>query len=1802
VTNLAAGRLSGSSTDAVNGSQLFATNQAVQAAGAGFALTAQGANGSNVDPSESIDLRNADGNILVSKSGADNNVSFELADDIVVNSVTAGNSKLDNTGLTIAGGPKVTAAGIDAGGKIVANVAAGVAASDGVNKSQLDALAGAATSQGLNFTGNDVAAGSVHRDLGQTLSIAGDASTAGSYSGGNLKTVTDPATGAIKLQLADSPKFGNTVVNDGGSGKISGVTAGALSAGSTEAVNGSQLFQTNQDVAALGGRVSATEANLSDINNAIGPTDAAYQDANGRGVRYVRTNDTGIPQSDAFATGRNATAVGYEARASAEDTIAIGERANASGISATAIGSNSQATANYAIALGDNNVASGAFSSALGDEARATDSYATAVGAFTVASSAFSTALGYKATTAGDSSVAIGNQANASALSSVAMGDHASASELSSLALGKQANASGVSAIAIGAGSNASIARGVALGSDSVADGAGIGVAAYVPPASTYAVAATAYNGEVSVGAAGSERRVTHLAAGASDTDAVNVSQLKAVDSKLDALGQDSLLWDPAANGGAGAYNANHGGTGPNKIVNVAAADLSAASTDAVNGSQLFATNQAVQAAGAGFALTAQGANGSNVDPSESVDLKNGDGNLVVSKAATDNNVNFDLADDIAVDSVVAGNSRLDNTGLTIAGGPSVTSAGINAGNQIVSNVAAGVAATDAVNKSQLDAVGSTANAGFNVTAQGANSTNVAPGETVDFKNGDGNIVVSKTGADDNVSFDLADDITVDSVVAGNSRLDNTGLTIAGGPSVTAAGVNAGNQVVSNVAAGIAATDAVNKSQLDAVGATANAGFNLSAQGANSTNVAPGETVDFKSGDGNIVVSKTGADDNVNFDLADDIAVDSVVAGNSRLDNTGLTIAGGPSVTSAGINAGNQVVSNVAAGVAATDAVNKSQLDAVSGGSTTLGMNFTGNDNAAGDVHRDLGQTLSIRGDAATAGSYSGANLKTATDPTTGAINVQLAESPKFGNVVINDGGAGKITGVTAADLSAASTDAVNGSQLFQTNQTVAGLDSRVTATEGNVSNLDNRMTTAEGDITNLDNRVTNVEGQMSSLGQDALKWDPAANGGAGAYSATHGGTAPNKIVNVAAADLSAASTDAVNGSQLFQTNQNVAGLDSRVTTAEGDITNLDNRVTNNEGAITNLQNQMGPTDPVYLQQNGRGTRYARTNDSGLPEDDAHAQGVGSTALGYNAVSSAADAVAIGRGAQASHAGSVALGAGSVADGSTLGNAAYLTGGTATGEVNIGNRRLTGVAAGANDTDAVNVAQLKAVSTSATQAEQRAVKYDWTDSNGNGQIDPGEVDFSKATLAGPASTDGGVTGGSKLTNLAQGEVSATSTDAVNGAQLYAVAGQSDAAYVAQNGRGLRYARSNDSGLAEADAHAQGVGSSAVGYNATAAADNAVAVGREAVASHANSVALGAGSATTAGAQSGYNGAYVGSSNSTGQVQVGGRTLGGLAAGSAADDAVNVAQLQAGVNDAVTQANSYTDARVAQVAGNLAQYDNRISTVEGDVNSVKNGAAGLFQVSQDNHAAPTASGSNAAAGGAGAVASGNSSTALGNGANASGNNAVALGAGSVADQANTVSMGSAGGERRVTNIAAGVADTDAVNVSQLKGFTTGGVQYDKNADGSNNVNSLTFNPNGSGQTTLHNVAAGTAATDAVNVGQLQGGIKDAVVQANGYTDGQVAAVRNDVWKLGGDVRRLERDMQSGIATAIAIKPAPYVAGRTTYYAGFGAYKSQAAFGVSLRRTADSGRWSVEGGASSNRDGTGVYLGVSGVLGD
>lgn len=256
LTNVAAGRLSATSTDAVNGSQLFATNEALNSlsttAAAGWNISADGTNatavGSGSTTGNAVDLSNSDGNLVVAKTGASNDVTFDLADDVTVaNSLTVGSTVLNASGLTtnaLTVGPNFT---VDGSGATYSGPITD--ANHIANKQYVDdSVAAAASNVGIDFAGND--GSTVRRNNGQTLTIRGDASTAGTYSAGNIQTVTDDTTGELLVQFAEAPRFGNVVINDGGSGRITGVAPGVLSATSDHAVNGSQLVALGDSMAA----------------------------------------------------------------------------------------------------------------------------------------------------------------------------------------------------------------------------------------------------------------------------------------------------------------------------------------------------------------------------------------------------------------------------------------------------------------------------------------------------------------------------------------------------------------------------------------------------------------------------------------------------------------------------------------------------------------------------------------------------------------------------------------------------------------------------------------------------------------------------------------------------------------------------------------------------------------------------------------------------------------------------------------------------------------------------------------------------------------------------------------------------------------------------------------------------------------------------------------------------------------------------------------------------------------------------------------------------------------------------------------------------------------------------------------------------------------------------------------------------------------------------------------------------------------------------------------------------------------
>ena len=209
-------------------------------------------------------------------------------------------------------------------------------------------------------------------------------------------------------------------------------------------------------------------------------------------------------------------------------------------------------------------------------------------------------------------------------------------------------------------------------------------------------------------------------------------------------------------------------------------------------------------------------------------------------------------------------------------------------------------------------------------------------------------------------------------------------------------------------------------------------GWTLHTEDSGTDKIMPNDTV-VLSPDTNMEITQTTSTDGktttVTIGTKKDLVADS------------LTITNGPILNGDGINMNGDKITNLADGVKDSDAVNLGQLKDYTNDLTKKGMDFAGND---GDtVHRNLGQTLTIKGEATTAGTYSGANLKTVTDPRTGTINLQMADSPKFGEVTINDGGSGKITGVAPGEVSPTSKEAINGSQLYQTNQAINNLNQR---------------------------------------------------------------------------------------------------------------------------------------------------------------------------------------------------------------------------------------------------------------------------------------------------------------------------------------------------------------------------------------------------------------------------------------------------------------------------------------------------------------------------------------------------------------------------------------------------------------------------------------------------------------------------------------------------------------------------------------------------------------------------------------
>ena len=645
-----------------------------------------------------------------------------------------------------------------------------------------------------------------------------------------------------KAEGGNAYSMGNTSEAKGTATLAFGNQAKAL-ADYTVAIGSGAQATANNAVAV--GRVNKA-TNLSAV--ALGVNNKAEgQDSTAVGSTNTVTGD----QSSAFgrenviqgASVAGATAVGYKNKASGDRAIAIGEGNDSQVEDTITMGTKNTASVGGGIAIGQNNVANSGGNAgntmiaigreneataldtvAIGRKTKATANTSVALGARSEATGAGSVAIGgngdgYKTTSNGLGAVALGMQAKADGRAATAVGGVSEATANGAAAFGQGAKATAVQATALGYKSEASVADGVALGSNSKAtvDKAVKGFNPAEDRDNKYGglagTAQTSTLAAVSVGdGATATRQITGLAAGTNDTDAVNVAQLRSVNLKyagdtgkgdvlldngtLTVKGEGLLSTEADATGiklklkQGDTITDNNGKVVPPTTNGVATTDNVA---QAINRSGWNVTS-------ANNGGTTNGTSIEKVSPGDTVTFKAGK-NIVLDQAGKQFTYSLNKDVDLTKDgSLTIGDTVMNNGGMTIAGGPSITKTGINAGNKKITNVAPGTDDTDAVNVKQLKSAKTEVKAGAGVTvakSQGAEGQDIYtvsstgatgstdPSKLVDGKNtkveGDG---TAATPYKVNVEGDLAD---ISSITNG---ADSGKLTFEGDKVVKVGGDN----------------------------------------------------------------------------------------------------------------------------------------------------------------------------------------------------------------------------------------------------------------------------------------------------------------------------------------------------------------------------------------------------------------------------------------------------------------------------------------------------------------------------------------------------------------------------------------------------------------------------------------------------------------------------------------------------------------------------------------------------------------------------------------------------------------------------------------------------------------------------------------------------------------------------------------------------------------------------------------------------------------------------------------------------
>ncbi|HHS9178277.1 TPA: YadA-like family protein [Escherichia coli] len=1481
------------------------------------------------------------------------------------------------------------------------------------------------------------------------------------------------------------------------------------------------------------------------LDTGTGVTPAGHN--NGTGWIAIGTD---AEASTHTTTNGAATAVGYYSKALGMWSTALGAYSESNGNASLALGVKAQSNGDRSISMGASSSASinAGYSIAMGVFAFTDAEYAVALGNESKALGKYSLALGNASQASGESSIALGNTSEASEQNAIALGQGSIASKVNSIALGSNSSSAGENAIALGEGSAAGGSNSLAFGSQSRASGndsVALGVGATAATDNSVAIGAgstTDASNTVSVGNSTTKRKIVNMAAGAisnTSTDAINGSQLYTISDSvakrlgggatvgsdgtvtalsyalksgtynnvgdaLSGIDNNTLQWNRTA----GAFTAAHGSNTTSKITNVAKGTVSATSTDVVNGSQLYDLQQdallwngTAFSAAHGTDVTSKITNVTAGELSDtSTDAVNGSQLKATKDDVAANTTNItNLTGEVAGNTTSITNltDTVNNLGEDAlkwddAAGAFTAAHGTNATNKIT-NVTAGElsdTSTDAVNGSQLKTTND--NVATNTTNIATNTTNITNLTNAVDSLGDDSLLWNKaagafsaahgTDATSKITNVTAGDLTAGSTDAVNgSQQKTTNDNVA--TNTTNIATNTTN--ITNL------TNAVDSLGDDSLLWNKAAGAFSAAHGTDATSKITNVTA------GDLTAGSTDAVNGSQLKTTNDnVATNTTNIATNTTNITNLTDtvnnlgedalkwddAAGAFTAAHGTNATNKI-SNVQAGIVSsdsTDAINGSQLYGLADSFTS----YLGGGADISDTGVLTGPTYSIGGT-----DYTNVGDALA------AINTSFSDS--LGDALLwdataNDGAgafsagrgvdntASKITNVANGAISATSSDAINGSQLYTTNKYIAdalGGDAEV--------NADGTITAPTYTIANTD--YNNVGEALDALDENALLWDATANNGEGAYNASHDGKA-SIITNVADGNIGEGSTDAINGSQLFNTNM---------------------LIQQNSEVINQLA---GNTSETYIEENGAGINYVRTNDTGLTFTDASAAGIGSTAVGYNTVAKGDSSVAIGQGSYSGVETSIALGSESVSS-----------------RVIVKGSRNTSVS-----------------------EEGVVIGYDTTDGELLGALSIGD--------------DGKYR---QIINVADGS---EAHDAVTVRQLQnaigAVATTPTKYYHANSTAEDSLAVGEDSLAMGAKTIVNGNAGIGIGLNTLVLADaiNGIAIGSNASANHANSIAMGNGSQTTRGAQTNYTAYNMDApQNSVGEFSVGSedgqRQITNVAAGSADTDAVNVGQLKV------------TDAQVSQNTQSITNLNNQVTNLDTRVTNIENGIGDIVTTGSTKYFKTNTDGVDA-------NAQGKDSVAIGSGSIAAADNSVALGTGSVANEENTISVGSSTNQRRITNVAAGVNATDAVNVSQLKSSEAGGVRYDTKADGSVDYSNITLGGGNGGTTRISNVSAGVNNNDAVNYAQL----KQSVQETKQYTDQRMVEMDNKLSKT-------ESKLSGGIASAMAMTglPQAYTPGASMASIGGGTYNGESAVALGVSMVSANGRWVYKLQGSTNSQG-------------